>query len=150
EKISENQGKKLLLPETIDGKEVVYEKEKDLKGPVICLLFSTLGLGIVPLKKEQEKRREERRRKQMQADYPDIVEKLVLFLRAGFSIRKAMERLASGYLRNREKYHLGERAAYEEVVKTCREMEGGVYEAEAYERMGRRYGLAQYKMLSVL
>ena len=53
----------------------------------------------------------------------------MLFLRAGFSIRKAMEKLADGYLRNRDKYRLGERAAYEEVVKTCKEMEGGVYEA---------------------
>ena len=116
----------------------------------MCILSLLLGLGAEPLAREKEKQKEEKKRKEMQADYPDIVEKLVLFLRAGFSIRRAMEKLATGYLRNRDKYHLGERAAYEEVVKTCREMEGGMYEAEAYERMGRRYGISQYKMLSVL
>lgn len=150
EEISHEEGKKLLLPETIDGETVHYKKDKDYKGPLVCILSLLLGLGAEPLAREKEKQKEEKKRKEMQADYPDIVEKLVLFLRAGFSIRRAMEKLATGYLRNRDKYHLGERAAYEEVVKTCREMEGGMYEAEAYERMGKRYGISQYKMLSVL
>ena len=61
-----------------------------------------------------------------------------------------MEKLAIDYQRNRQKYHMKERAAYEEIVKTCREMEGGVYEADAYERMGKRCKISQYKILSVL
>lgn len=150
EEISQEGGKSLLLPDTLDGEKIHYKKEKEYKGPLVCFLSLILGLGVKPLEKEKEKKKEEKKKKEMQADYPDIVEKLVLFLRAGFSIRKAMEKLAAGYLRNRDKYHLGERAAYEEVVKTCREMEGGMYEAEAYERMGKRYGISQYKMLSVL
>ena len=150
EELSSSEQEKLLLPTTVDGEELHYETEQEPTGLLICALSVILGIGIFPLAKEKEKQREELRKKEMQRDYPDIVEKLVLFLRAGFSIRKAMEKLAAGYLRNRDKYQLGERAAYEEVVKTCKEMEGGVYEAEAYERMGRRFGLSQYKMLSVL
>ena len=138
EEISQEGGKSLLLPDTLDGEKIHYKKEKEYKGSLVCFLSLILGLGVKPLDKEKEKKKEEKKKKEMQADYPDIVEKLVLFLRAGFSIRKAMEKLAAGYLRNRDKYHLGERAAYEEVVKTCREMEGGMYEAEAYERMGKR------------
>ena len=150
EELSSAEQEKLLLPATVDGEEIYYETEQEHTGLLICALSLILGTGIFPLAKEKEKQREELKKKEMQRDYPDIVEKLVLFLRAGFSIRKAMEKLAAGYLRNRDKYQLGERAAYEEVVKTCKEMEGGVYEAEAYERMGRRFGLSQYKMLSVL
>ena len=150
EELSKGEEKKFLLPATLEGENMHYEVEKEHTGLLICALSLVLGIGIFPLAREKEKQREELRKKEMQRDYPDIVEKLVLFLRAGFSIRKAMEKLADGYLRNRDKYRLGERAAYEEVVKTCKEMEGGVYEAEAYERMGRRFGLPQYKMLSVL
>ncbi|MBS6161265.1 MAG: type II secretion system F family protein [Firmicutes bacterium] len=150
EELSKDEEKKFLLPATLEGEHMHYEVEKEHTGLLICALSLVLGIGIFPLAREKEKQREELRKKEMQRDYPDIVEKLVLFLRAGFSIRKAMEKLADGYLRNRDKYRLGERAAYEEVVKTCKEMEGGVYEAEAYERMGRRFGLPQYKMLSVL
>ena len=149
EELSKGEEKKFLLPATLEGENMHYEVEKEHTGLLICALSLVLGIGIFPLAREKEKQREELRKKEMQRDYPDIVEKLVLFLRAGFSIRKAMEKLADGYLRNRDKYRLGERAAYEEVVKTCKEMEGGVYEAEAYERMGRRFGLPQYKMLSV-
>lgn len=150
EELSRQEGKKLLLPETLDGQTLRYEKEQDQTGLLVCGFSLILGMGIPSLSRERKKQQEEKRRKEMQTDYPDIVEKLVLYLRAGFSIRKAMEKLAAGYLRNRDKYQMGKRAAYEEVVRTCREMEGGMYEAEAYERMGSRYGLAAYKMLSVL
>lgn len=150
EELSKDEEKKLLLPVTLEGEQMHYEVEQEHTGLLICALSLILGMGIFPLVKEKEKQREELRKKEMQRDYPDIVEKLVLFLRAGFSIRKAMEKVAEGYLRNRDKYQMREQAAYEEVVKTCKEMEGGVYEAEAYERMGRRFGLSQYKMLSVL
>lgn len=150
EKLSKDEEKKFLLPATLEGENMHYEVEQEHTGLLICALSLILGMGIFPLVKEKEKQREELRKKEMQRDYPDIVEKLVLFLRAGFSIRKAMEKVAEGYLRNRDKYQMREQAAYEEVVKTCKEMEGGVYETEAYERMGRRFGLSQYKMLSVL
>lgn len=114
------------------------------------MLSLVLGLGVYPLQKEKAKKQQELVRKEMQRDYPDIVQKLVLFLRAGFTIRKAMEKIADGYLRSREKYHAKERSAYEEIVRTCKEMQGGIYEAEAYERFGTRCGISQYKILSVL
>ena len=61
-----------------------------------------------------------------------------------------MEKLAADYLKRKESALIGTRYAYEELVKTCLEMERGVYEKDAYERLGRRCGLAEYKILSVL
>ena len=61
-----------------------------------------------------------------------------------------MEKLAADYLKRKKAALTGTRYAYEELVKTCLEMERGVYEKEAYERLGRRCGLAEYKILSVL
>lgn len=150
ERINEQGSKRMYLPKTIDGKTVTYEKQQENAGVLICFCSIFLGIGYVPLKKEREKKKTEKRQKEMQRDYPDIVEKMVLFLRAGFSIRKALEKMAYGYLRNREKYHTKARPAYEELVKTCRELDGGVYEAEAYERMGKRCGISEYKILSVI
>ena len=48
--------------------------------------------------------------------------------------------MAKQYYRDRRKL----RYVYEEVLYTCREMESGVSEAEAYERFGRRCGLPEY------
>lgn len=150
EKLSEENSKKMYLPETYQGEAVHYRRTAGNTGYLVCVLSVLLGFGIFPLKKERERQKEELRKKEMQRDYPDVLDKLVLFLQAGFSIRKAMEKLAIDYQRNRQKYHMKERAAYEEIVKTCREMEGGVYEADAYERMGKRCKISQYKILSVL
>lgn len=150
EKLSEKNSKKMYLPETYQGEAVHYRRTAGNTGYLVCVLSVLLGFGIFPLKKERERQKEELRKKEMQRDYPDVLDKLVLFLQAGFSIRKAMEKLAIDYQRNRQKYHMKERAAYEEIVKTCREMEGGVYEADAYERMGKRCKISQYKILSVL
>ena len=150
EKLSEENSKKMYLPETYQGEAVHYRRTAGNTGYLVCVLSVLLGFGIFPLKRERERQKEELRKKEMQRDYPDVLDKLVLFLQAGFSIRKAMEKLAIDYQRNRQKYHMKERAAYEEIVKTCREMEGGVYEADAYERMGKRCKISQYKILSVL
>lgn len=150
DRLSQESSDKLYLPETYQGEPIYYHRIKENTGYLVCMLSFVLGIGIFPLKREREKKAAEQKKKEMQRDYPDILDRLVLFLRAGLSIRKAMERLASDYLKNRQKYHIRERAAYEEIVKTCREMEGGVYEAEAYERMGKRCGVPQYKILSVL
>lgn len=150
ELLSENPSEPLYLPQTVRGEEIRYRKTGTETGRIICIMSLVLGLGVYPLQKEKEKKKQELVKKEMQRDYPDIIQKLVLFLRAGFTIRKAMEKIADGYLRSKEKYHAKERSAYEEIVRTCKEMQGGIYEAEAYERFGVRCGLSQYKVLSVL
>lgn len=150
EKINKVSEEKVYLPETIHGENLIFEKEKTHTGFAVCLCSLALGFGVLPLKKEKEKQQKEQRMREMQMDYPDIIEKLILFLKAGFSIRKSVEKLASNYMRNREKYHMKKRYAYEEIVCACREMDGGIYEAEAYERLGRRCVLPEYKVLSVL
>lgn len=150
ELLSKNPSGPLYLPQTLQGKEIRYRKTGTETGKIVCMTSLLLGLGIYPLQKEKEKKKQELVRNEMQRDYPDIIQKLVLFLRAGFTIRKAMEKIADGYLRSREKYHVKERSAYEEIVRTCKEIQGGIYEADAYERFGIRCGLSQYKVLSVL
>lgn len=150
ENISGKEENKLLLPSEVQGAAVSYQRIQDNDIWLLCILSLLLGLGIFPLAKEREKQAEKKRSRQMQRDYPDIIQKLILFLKAGLSIQKSIEKLAADYL-SRKKLHLTDtRYAYEELVKTCREMEKGIYEKEAYERFGRRCGLAEYKILSVL
>ena len=150
ENISDETDKELLLPSVVDGTEITYQLNRKRDGWVICILSLLLGLGIFPLTKEKEKQARDQRFRQMQRDYPDIIQKLILFLKAGLSIRKSMEKLAADYLKRKEAALIGTRYAYEELVKTCLEMERGIYEKDAYERLGRRCSLAEYKILSVL
>ena len=84
-----------------------------------------------------------------EGDYPEIVSKMVLLLGAGLGMRKVLERIAVDYRKN---LALGgqKRFAYEEIVFTCQEMENGVSEQEAYQRMGMRMGTGAYRSLAVL
>lgn len=150
EKLSGDTSETLLLPDRLESGPVAYKRQTSGRGWMICLLSLAAGLGIYPLKKEKEKEDQEKRNRQLQADYPDIIQKLILFLKAGLSIRSSMEKLAFDYLQARKYWNMKERCAYEEVVKTCNEMAGGIYEAEAYERLGKRCLLSEYKVLSVL
>lgn len=150
ENLTDEDSQELLLPSMVQGKKITYRQLGDQNSWKICLLSLVLGLGIFPLTKGKEKQAERKRFEQMQKDYPDIIQKLILFLRAGLSIRMAMEKLSKDYLIRKEEDQNVIRYAYEEIVKTWGEMEGGVYEKEAYERFGRRCGLAEYKVLSVL
>ena len=91
--------------------------------------------------REQEKARQ-KREEQMLRDYPEIVSKMVLLLGAGLGMRKVLERIAVDYRKN---LALGgqKRFAYQE-------MENGVSEQEAYQRMGMRMGTGAYRSLAVL
>ena len=42
------------------------------------------------------------------------------------------------------------RISYEEIAETCRELQGGMPEIQAYERFGNRCPASEYKVLSVL
>ena len=65
-------------------------------------------------------------------------------------MRSAVEKIAKDYINTCKRYGYKRRTAYEELVETYGEMEVGLPEAQAYERLGNRCGLSEYKVLSVL
>lgn len=84
----------------------------------------------------------------MMQDYPEILSKLTLLLGAGVNLRRAMERIGQDYVnytRDREK-----RKAYEVILEICREMDRGISEKQAYERLGERCEMMSYRTLSAL
>lgn len=139
------------LPAEVDGSTLVWKKIPDRTGNLIAvfgLLAAFLYGGMQEERKEEQRRRRE---EEIQRDYPEIVSSLVLLLGAGLSMRKALERIALDY-QSRKKRQSGkeERAAYEELVYTWKEMEGGVSEKSAYEHLGLRCPGTSYRALAVL
>lgn len=137
-----------VLPDTIDGKEILWTKKKDYTGYYI-LALGIVAACLIPLKKVQDKKDEEKKRKeQMMKDYPDIISKFTLLLGTGMTLKNAWEKIVQSY--DEQKKQTGVRAAYEEMRITCHEMRGGIPEKEAYERFGRRCGLVPYMKLGAL
>ena len=85
----------------------------------------------------------------MLLDYPNIVNKLVLFLNAGMSMRGAITKIALDY-RDSLKKGNETRWGFEEILAVYNEMNLGISEYDAYRNMGRRCSVSKYKTLSTL
>lgn len=136
------------LPEIWEDKELIWKNQSNDTGNIIAVLIfcSPFFLLLRECQELEEKRKRERQ--QMMRDYPEIVSKLTLLLSAGVNLRKAMERIGEDYVSYSRKN--GERKAYEVLVEICGEMDRGVAEVTAYERLGEKTGLLPYRTLSAL
>lgn len=130
----------LELPGSVNGRRLVWQYQEE--NPFVTVLALVM-IAAVLVYLEMDSRvhaRAEKRKNQLMMDYPDLLWKMTMLLGAGLTIKGTFTRMAKQYSRDRRKL----RYVYEEVLYTCREMESGVSEAEAYERFGRRCGLPEY------
>ena len=140
---------RVYLPETLGGKPVRWSHAGGSSAAAVAglgVLFALVYLYSVRRKRAEE---EDRRKKEMMLDYPVILNKLVLYLGAGMSMRTSFLRIASDYLNGR-RAGAPVREGMEAVARMTREMENGRSEAEAYRRLGEAADLARYRSFSVL
>jgi tight adherence protein C len=139
------------LPEEVEGEKLVWYRPAEQTGVLVTGLSLLAGaLALLSRKREQEKEAL-KRKEELQKDYPDVVSRIQLLMGAGLSLRKAFERMTEDYRKGKEEKQNGKKqAAYEEIARACYEMQSGVPEAEAYERLGMRCGTASYRGLSLI
>lgn len=133
--------RRVELPSEIEG-YIVSDTTNGSGGiPVIFLGIAAsiciwIGAGAQVSKQERE------RRQQLMLGYPELVDKMILYLGAGVTIRGAFVRmLQTG----------GEGALIRELRYTINEIQAGVPESEAYYNMGHRINLPVYmKLMSML
>ena len=104
---------------------------------------------MICISKDQSGKEEEKRRiRQMKTDYPQIINKFNLYIGAGMTIRRAWSCIADDYEKKRERY--GKRVAYEEMIYTLHEIQGGAPEGECYEKYGNRCGISRYRKFGTM
>lgn len=136
------------LPDTLLGKEVAYYQRMDCRGLVLIVMAVLIGILLYALEIQNKGKAREERKRQMLLDYPEIVNKMTLFLGAGMTAKRAWKKVVEDY--ERQKGSRGERYAYEEMKRTCYEMESGVTEPESYENFGRRCDVQVYVRFGAL
>lgn len=138
------------LPEQFAGQKIQYKmgSESSFGIGVFSLLCTVL---VLLLYKQQQNMKEqcEKRERQMKADYPEIISKLVVLIRAGLPVRRAWLRMAEDYQREKAR-HGKSRFAWEEICLTAREMQNGKNESEAYLHFGKRCEQHLYMKLGSL
>lgn len=130
------------LPDKLLGKKASYYKKMNSRGAVLITMAVLSGILLYALEIQNQGKEKEQKKRQMLLDYPEIVNKMTLFIGAGMTVKRAWQKIVEDY--ERQKGLMGERYAYEEMKKACHEMGSGVAESESYEKFGRRCDIQVY------
>lgn len=139
---------RLLLPDRLGKKAVKYYREMDYRGITVIIMGLLSGVLLCALEKQKEEEEKKERQKQLLLDYPEVVNKLTLYLGAGMTLKRAFRKIVSDYEAQKEIW--GQRFVYEEMKQTCYEMESNMMESECYERFGKRCQRQEYIRLGAL
>lgn len=140
----------IKLPTTVKEKEVNYAEEgKGSSGKII--LYTILAAAVVYILIDKELRNlYKKRERELQLDYPEIINKFVLLLGAGMTTKGAWEKISLEYRKKRQDKKDTVRYAYEEMLITYYQICNGVPETKAYENFGRRLKALPYLKFSSL
>lgn len=141
---------RILLPPEIGGSSVIWsEKTEKVENSIFVLCL--LGAGAFLLIQDRELQNKARKRKLLMAEeYPALISKLTLYLGAGMNLKSAWVKIAQEGCEKKNLKRGADSPIYQEMLYTCREMEGGIPEAEAYERFGKRIQGQRYIRLTTL
>ena len=132
------------LPSQLDGKQLSFRMKQEESGPAFLLLAASAALTAVWSFHSRLKEAFEQRNRQIQRDYPQVLAKMGVLLKAGLTMRGAWERIAADYEENRKRGTEERRYVYEEICVTWNQMQNGLPEGEAYAAFGRRCGSYAY------
>ncbi len=146
EEETQSQGK-MEFPDMVEGNRIFWQEEKEDSSKLFMLLvIVAAALGYWGKSRDYERKKEERK-KQLLLEYPEVVNKLTLYLEAGMTIRNAFLKMGEDYKKQKnEKVHY----VYEEILATGYELQSGVPETEAYDHFGKRCQVQVYIRLSTL
>lgn len=126
------------LPEEVDGKTLRWKKPKEGKAFYILVLGSVLVVFLNYHEKEEKRKIQEVRKQLLLREYPNMISKLAMLLGTGSTLKGSWKKIIDNY--EEQKQQMGKHPLYEEMKMTLYEMQGGMAEAEGYERFGRRCG----------
>lgn len=144
EEEEQEESKVFILPDEFEGKPLSWEFAKPAYGAWIVLLTASGCIALNAAFERDLRREGEKRKGVMLLSYPSFLSRLTLLAGTGMPIRMAFARMAKEADREEAS------PVYEEILRTCREMESGITELQAYENFGRRCRLPQYKKCASL
>ncbi len=133
------------LPTKVQGKKILWKKEFNYRG-IYILILGVIGASLIVMQKVEESKKQKLAvSKEMEREYPEIINTLVLYIGAGMTTKKAWERIVEDY--EKANYY---QPAYEQMRITQCEIKNGVLEIEAYLRFADRCNLPSYQKFVLL
>ncbi len=141
--------KEIQLPQSYGNLKIHWATTvKDSSFMLFCL--GVIASILVYISKDNELHQKILdREKELMADYPKFVSQLVLYMGAGMTVRNVFVKLSREYAKEIKK-GASKRYLYEEISKSCNQLESGASESEVYEQLGIRCALQPYTRLCTL
>lgn len=141
----------LVLPESIDGQEIHWRYGTETRAAALLVLGAGAACMMVVSESQRKKEEEKKAIRQMKLDYPRIISKFNLYIRAGMTIRRAWFCIAQDYEKKKETgEEKKERRAYKEMVSAMYRMQSGAPEGECYENFGTKCGISAYRKFGMM
>ena len=138
-----------VIPGKIEGMGLELPEENRTYG--IYLLVGALFVFLFFYQSNRMDDEGKERYRQLEEDYPVLINKLVLYLGAGINLRKTFHQIAAEYMEDIRKGKMKKRYMYEELNVMVNEMNAGAGEQKAYEAFGNRMDTMSYtKLISLL
>lgn len=134
----------LELPEQWQGQKLTWKQQVEDYSLLIWALTPAIAAALFLAADRDLHKELLERQANLKASYPRVVHRLMLYLGAGLSLRKAFERLADTYETGEED------PAGQELRLLVRQLRAGIPESTVYEHFGRRLGVQEYMRLSAL
>ncbi len=135
------------LPSQLEGEELSWREVREDGSGWILALTLLAAVSIYFLKDKDLHEDWQKRKSHMRMSYPMVLNKFVLYLGAGMTVRGSFVKIAQDWQKSGKKEG-GE--IYEEMLFACNELNAGVSESLVYQRFGQRTGLEEYTRFAAM
>lgn len=135
----------LFLPSQLNEEEVIWREVKENYSGLLMILTIAVAVGVFFLKDKDLHEELAQRKKNLRISYPVILNKFVLYMGAGLTVRGSFLKIASD-----AQVHEGGMEIYEEMLISCNELNAGISESQVYEHFGSRTGLQEYARFATM
>ena len=97
EEAARNGQEALVLPETAEGKTILWDVRRERTPEKLLLLGILIALCVPFVEKSKREEREKQRKELLTLEYPELVSRLTILMGAGMSVFAAWRRLTGNY-----------------------------------------------------
>ena len=141
----------LSLPTEIDGLRIYYSEHED-RSYLLLPLLGVIAAMAIYMRQGQARRTEKKQREALlMLDYSELVSKLMVYIGAGLTVRKALETISQHFDALIARSIKEDRPLYQELRTMVIQFRRNMPESEIYLSFGRRVNLKPYtKLVSLI
>ena len=138
----------IRLPEELGEKQLTWKEIREDHSLLLFAMTIAVAAAVFLLQDRDLHRQVLKRREEMKTAYPVVLNKLILYLGAGMTIRGAFQKIALDD-RNRQPGKT-QKPLYAEMLYACNQLQSGISESRVYELWAAQTGLPDCARLSTM